>query len=203
MNCVKQLKQNAMKTIATMIFAVVTMVATAVEKPKMHVIPVTADRAVVALTNENPARFEITMKDQDGRVVYYKKTSGTSTDYRKVFDFSDLEKGTYELSFKINNTLIKRNIEIGNGAIQVNDSELRFDPYFKMDGNVLKLSYLNFDENELLLSLFKNNDVVYQSFIGKEFNTLRGFDLSKLENGRYEVVLADGDNEYSYTVEKY
>lgn len=203
MKCVKQLKQNAMKTIATMIFAVVTMVATAVEKPKMHVIPVTADRAVVALTNENPARFEITMKDQDGRVVYYKKTSETSTDYRKVFDFSDLEKGTYELSFKINNTLIKRNIEIENGAIQVSDSELRFDPYFKMDGNVLKLSYLNFDENELLLSLFKNNDVVYQSFIGKEFNTLRGFDLSKLENGRYEVVLADGNNEYSYTVEKY
>jgi hypothetical protein len=63
----KQLKLKNMKTIKLALtlaaFAVVAM-ATAVEKPKMNVIPVNAERAVVLATNENPAYFEVSIKAQ-------------------------------------------------------------------------------------------------------------------------------------------
>jgi len=47
-------------------------IATPVEKPKMDVIPLTADRAIVSVTNENPALFEMFIETQDGDLVYFK-----------------------------------------------------------------------------------------------------------------------------------
>ncbi|HSO88125.1 MAG TPA: hypothetical protein VLQ91_16355 [Draconibacterium sp.] len=47
-------------------------IATPVEKPKMDVIPLTADRAIVLVTNENPALFEMFIETQYGDLVYFK-----------------------------------------------------------------------------------------------------------------------------------
>jgi hypothetical protein len=135
-------------------------------------------------------------------IVYYKQTMKSNGDYRKIYDFSNLENGKYELSFKVNDTLVKRDLEIRNGAILVGASELRYDPFFKLEGDVLKLSYLNFDQNNLKLVFMKDREVVYESTLGREFNTVRGFDLSKLQKGSYDVVLADGSNDFYYTFEK-
>jgi hypothetical protein len=191
-----------MKTIATIIIALAAMAVTAAEKPRLDVYPISEERAVVALINNQSSKHEVTVKSESGKIVYYKQTLKNDGDYRKIFDFSALENGKYELSFKLDNYLVKRNIQIEKGALKVGESEFRYDPFFRQEGDVLKLSYLNFDQNNLSLVLIKDRDVVYSTTLGREFNTVRGFDLSKLEKGRYQVVLADGTNDYYYTIEK-
>lgn len=191
-----------MKTIGTFVLALATLIATAAEKPRLDIYPISAEKAVVSLMNETPARLEVTVKSERGMIVYYKQTMKSNGDYRKIYDFSNLENGKYELSFKVNTTVVKRNLEINNGTIMVGASELRYDPFFKLEGDVLKLSYLNFDQNNLRLVFMKDREVVYESTLGREFNTVRGFDLSKLQRGSYDVVLAGGNNDFYYTFEK-
>ena len=191
-----------MKTIGTFVLALATMIATAIEKPRLDIYPLPAEKAVESLMNDVPARLEVTVKSDRGMIVYYRQSIKTNGNYRKIFDFSNLENGKYELSFKVNSTLVKRALEINNGVILVGASELRYDPFFKLEGDVLKLSYLNFDQNNLRLVFMKDSEVVYESTLGSEFNTVRGFDLSKLQKGSYDVVLADGSNDFYYTFEK-
>lgn len=191
-----------MKTIGTFVLALAAVVAVASEKPRLDVIPLSPEKAIVALSYAEPSRFEVTVKAENGSTVYYKQVRQNNGEYRKVFDFSSLENGKYDLSFKLNGMLVKRSLEINDNAINVGGSEFRYDPFFKFDGDVLKLSYLNFDQNNLKLVFMKDREVIYESSLGREFNTVRGFDLSKLQKGKYDVVLADGTNDFYFTIEK-
>lgn len=195
-------RKQKMKTIATIIIALAAMVATAAEKPRLDIYPISEERAVVALINTPSSKHEVTVKSESGKIVYYKQTLKNDGDYRKIFDFSALENGKYELSFKVDNYLVKRDIQIEKSTLKVGETEFRYDPFFRQEGDVLKLSYLNFDQNNLSLVFIKDREVVYSTTLGREFNTVRGFDLSKLERGNYQVVLADGSNDFYYTIEK-
>jgi YbbR domain-containing protein len=193
---------KTMKTIFTLAGIALVAFATAVEKPKMNVIPLESDRAVVALSNENPAYFEINVKARNGSTVYYKQSNKKLTDYSKVFDFSDLEDGTYEISMKVNDTKIKREIEIEDNKINVGDAKISYDPYVCVSGNILKVSFLNFDKENIDLQIYNNEGLVYRSNIGNEFTVNTGYDISNLEAGNYEVVVSADSDSYSYSIKK-
>ena len=87
-----------MKTMRTfiLVFAVTIMAnaAMAAGNLRVDILPLTAERAVVAVSNSVESKFEISIKNAAGEVVYYKETEGNMTDYRKVYDFSRLETST-------------------------------------------------------------------------------------------------------------
>lgn len=194
-----------MKTIK-LAFAVaglaVATVVTAVEKPKMNVIPINAERAVVSVTNENPAIFEVTIEAENGDLVYYKQTSEPVTDYKQIYDFKNLENGNYALKLNVNGTKVINDFEVSGNGIKVGDAKVRFAPYFDFKNNELKVSYLNFDQENLKMYFYNNNGLVYESELGRDFNITAGYDLSKLENGNYRVVLSSYNNEYTYNLVK-
>jgi hypothetical protein len=201
----KQLKLKNMKTIKLALtlaaFAVVAM-ATAVEKPKMNVIPVNAERAVVLATNENPAYFELSINASNGDLVYYKQTSNQVTDFKQVYDFKNLADGKYALNLKVNDTRVINEFEVSRKGIEVGEAKVRFAPYFDYKNNELKLSYLNFDQENMNLSIFNGNGLVYESRIGRDFNITKGYDLSRLETGSYRVMLSSFNNEYQFDLVK-
>lgn len=182
-------------------FAAAT-IATAVEKPKMNVIPLNSDRAVVSVTNVNPAIFEVTIEAENGDLVYYKQTSEPVTNFRQIYDFKDLENGNYALSLNVNGTKVINDFEVSGNGIKVGDSKVRFAPYFDYKNDELKLSYLNFDQENLKLYLYNNEGLVYESKLGKDFNITAGYDLSKLNQGNYKVVLSSYNNEFTYDLVK-
>jgi len=106
------------------------------------------------------------------------------------------------LSLKINDTKLSRILEVASNKIKVVESKLRFDPYFSFSDNVLKFSYLNFDQEKFRLNIFDDNGLVYQSVLGNELTMTSGYDLSKLDAGNYRVVLSSFNNEFSYSLEK-
>ncbi len=194
-----------MKTIKLLLTATavaIVAIATAVETPKMSVVPVTADRAIVSITNEKAAFFELSIHAENGDLVYYKQSAKELTDYQKTFDFENLENGNYVMDLKINDTKLSRNFVVRQSGISVGESKLRFDPFFAFDGNTLKFSYLNFDKENFKFNLYYEKELVYQAKIGKEFNLTSGYDLSKLNAGDYTVILSSYNNEFVYNIKK-
>ncbi len=173
-----------------------------VEKPKLNVIPVTADRAVVSVKNENPAVMEVSIKAANGDLVYYKQTEEPITDYRKIYDFADLVAGEYVLNLKVNTTEVTNEFEVSREGIVLGETKMRFDPYFHYNEDVLKLSYLNFDQENLRLSFYNEDGLVYKTKVGSDFNISTGYDLSKLEKGAYRVVLSSFNREFAFNLEK-
>jgi hypothetical protein len=194
-----------MKTInylLTITAVAIVAIATAVEKPKMNIVPLNADRAIVSITNENPAYFELSIQTQKGDVVYYKQSNKPLTDYQKVYDFKELENGNYVLNLKVNDTKLSKEIQVASNRIYVGDSKIQFDPYFAFDGQVLKFSYLNFDKEMFKMNIYDENGMIYESKLGKDIAITNGYDLSKLEAGNYKVVLRSFTNEYVYSLVK-
>lgn len=193
---------RTIKVLITVLATAIVTISSAVEKSKMNLIPLSTERAIVSIKMEKPAHFELSVKADNGEIVYYKKTDETVTDYQKVFDFGNLENGNYTLNLKFNNKNLSRNFEVLNNGINVGESELRIDPYFSYDDNTFKFTYLNFDEASFNLKIYNDRELIYKKSIGKDFTLSSGFDLSKLEAGNYKVVLSSHLNQFVYNLEK-
>ncbi len=195
---------KTIKTISkvTMLIAFVAFANTlmATGNLKVNILPLTSEKAVVAISNTAAANFQISIANDMGEVVYYKETEGTSKDFRKVFDFSNLEKGSYNLSVSIDGMSTERSFNIENKNIAVGKEKSLMEPYFAYKNGVLKLSYLNFPEEKLSLNFYNKSDLVYTKSIGDKFNVTEGFDLSKLEKGTYSVVLSGDSKNYTYSL---
>lgn len=188
-------------TVAAALMAV-AITATAVERPEVSLIPVDTEKAVLSVKNENAAYFELGIYTLYGEMVYYKRTNEQLKDYRRVYDFTNLAQGKYVLSLKVNDTKVTKDFEVTGTGLKVGQNKVSYDPYFNFENNELKFSYLNFDQEDLKLLIYSNNGLVYEKNLGREFNVTTGFDLSKLENGSYSIILNSPDKEFSYNIVK-
>lgn len=193
---------KTIKLLSTVLAVAIVAIATAVEKPKMSVVPLTADRAIVSIQNDNAALFELSIHAENGDLVYYKQSTKPLNNYQKVFDFKALENGSYTMHLKVNDTRLSKDFSVASKGIEIGESKLRFDPFFNYTEGVLKLSYLNFDEESYNLAIYDEKGLVYESKLGKEFNLTSGYDLSRLTKGKYDVVLSSYNNEFTYSLEK-
>ncbi|WP_346858928.1 hypothetical protein [uncultured Draconibacterium sp.] len=193
---------KTIKLLSTVLAVAIVAIATAVEKPKMSVVPLTADRAIVSIQNDNAALFELSIHAENGDLVYYKQSTKPLNNYQKVFDFKALENGSYTMHLKVNDTRLSKDFSVASNGIEIGESKLRFDPFFNYTEGVLKLSYLNFDEESYNLAIYDEKGLVYESKLGKEFNLTSGYDLSRLTKGKYDVVLSSYNNEFTYSLEK-
>lgn len=168
---------------------------------KVNILPLTSEKAVVAISNTDAANFKISIKNDNGETVYYKETDGNNKDYRKIFDFSDLDRGIYKLSVSANGLTTEREFKIDNSNIAVGKEKSLLEPYFGYKNGVLRVSYLNFPEENLSLNFYNGSELVYSKELGKKFNVLEGYDLSKLAKGSYSVVLTSESKNYSYDLD--
>lgn len=193
---------KTVKYLLTGLAVTIVAIASAVEKPKMNITTLSADKAVVTIENNNATYLELSIVADNGELVYYKKSAQPVSNYKKVFDFTNLKNGSYTMDLNVNGTRLSKDFDVSYSSIQFSDSKLRFDPHFNFSEDVLKLSYLNFDQEKIYLSIYKEGVLVYESKLGREFNISSGYDLSKLEEGDYDVVLSSLNNEFSYAITK-
>ncbi len=186
----------------TMLFAFVAFANTlmATGNLKVNIVPMTAEKAVVEISSAAASNFQISISNSKGEVVYYNETDEESSDYRKVYDFSDLENGNYKLSVTIENQTTERLFSINNKNLAVGKEKNSMKPFFSYKDDILKLSYLNFSEKSMNLDFYNGNDLVYSHKIDNQFTVNKGFDLSKLDKGNYSVVLSADDKTYTYNV---
>jgi hypothetical protein len=186
-------------TFALVAFA---LVSGAVEKPKMNVIPLSDEKALIAVANEKPAYFELSILSEKGDLVYYKESSSEITDFRQLINYSNLENGNYTLKLKVKDTYVSRNLAINNNEMIVGETKMMYAPYFALENDILKLSFLNFDEENMKFRILQDGELVFENRLGNEFVISEGFDISKLEKGNYEIELSSYKNQFSYNIEK-
>jgi hypothetical protein len=158
--------------IITIFFGAATAFASG--KPAMNIIPLTADRVLVAMEQEKSSPVEVRVTDENGRLVFYKSVRSANIDYRKIYDLSALENGSYNVVFNIDNTRVKRTIELNDDRVVVGDIHYSYDPTFLFDNDNLKVTYLNFDEEDFMLKLYRNGQMVFESKLGNDFALTRG-----------------------------
>jgi hypothetical protein len=195
---------KTIKTISklTMLFAFVAFANTlmATGNLKVNIVPLTNEKAVVDISNAQASTFQISIANDKGEVVYYKETEDASDNYRKTFDFSNLENGDYKLSATVDQFTTVRSFKIKNKNIAVGKEKNMMEPYFAYKDGILKLSFLNFSEGNLSLNFYNNDNLVYSKELGYKFDVNEGFNLKKLDKGSYSVVLSTDDKTYSYNV---
>lgn len=169
---------------------------------RVDILPLNSDRAVVAISSAAESQYEISIENAEGEVIYYKETEGNLTDYRKVFDFSKLEKGDYKLVASINGATSVRNFSVGSQAIAVGEISYVADPVFSFNNDILRVAYLNYPGEKVDLKIYSGNDLIYTKSIDSSFAVNEGLNLAKLKSGNYQVVLASGNEVYDYTVRK-
>ncbi len=187
----------------TMLFAFVAFANTLMAggNLKVNILPLNSETAVVAISTVDAANLQISIENDRGEKVYYKETDAENKDYRKVFDFSNLDRGDYKLTVTTNGLTTERTFSIDSENIAVGKEKSLIEPYFAYKNGVLKVSYLNFPEENVNLNFYANNDLVYSKEIGTKFNVTEGYDLSKLDKGSYSVVLSTDSKSYSYDLD--
>ena len=187
--------------LTTLAIFIVT-IGMATEKPTMNIVPLSEKKAMIAALNANAAFFELTVENNRGDIMYYKRSEKPLTAYQKKFDFSNLENGKYVMKLKVNDTSLAQNFEITSKGVIPGESHLYFDPYFSFEDNNLKLSYLNFDKEKVYIQVFSNNRIIFEKTLGNGFGINYGLNLSNLDKGEYQVVLYSLSHEFSYGLNK-
>jgi hypothetical protein len=194
-----------MKTMlkVTFLFALVAFASTvfASGNLKVNILPLNADKAVVAISTLSNSNFNITIADDKGQIVYYQESSNPGENYRKVYNFSDLEDGTYQLTVVSDNLSAERQFNKSRGQIKVGEEKTTLEPFFGDEAGILRCSYLNFTKEDMTLHFFKNNELIYTKNVGREFNIQEALNLSKLDKGSYEAVLSAGGKQFTYPIQ--
>lgn len=195
-----------MKTKSLLLTAMAVFVAAtgfATQLPTMNVIPVQNEKALVAFETMSPANFELSLKNQRGETIYYKKSEEPVQSYRLVFDLQELEDGNYHVNLNHGNCTLDRLITISNGTnLKVGEEIRMFSPYYKFENNTLQISYLNNSQKNVFLNIFRDGQHITGKKLGKEMCIQKALDFSKLEKGTYNVVLSNNSNEFQFTVQK-
>ena len=193
-----------MKTMlkVTFLFALVAFANTlfASGNLKVNILPLNAEKAVVAISTLSNSNFNITIADDKGQIVYYQENSNSGENYRKVYNFSDLEDGTYKLTVVSDDLTSERQFKKSHKIINVGEEKTTIEPYFGYDDGILRCTYLNFTKEDMTIHFFKNNELLYTKNIGKGFNVQEAMNLSKLGKGNYEAVLYAGVKQFTYPI---
>lgn len=174
----------------------------AAETPKLNVIALGEKRVLVAVSQELTAKQELAIISEEGLTVYFAKSGKKESDLSRVFNLSNLKDGTYTVKYTDGAATLKRDLKIRSGRIFVQPLVTEYAPVFAFDNNILKVSYLNLHQNDVVVYVYDNTNLIYKSKLGEDITLQRGFDFSKLDKGDYNIVLASANEKYSYSVTK-
>lgn len=191
-----------MKTIIAISFLVVT---TLLSKPSMasgsfvvNLVPQTEEMALLEISNNDGQKYEISILNSLGDLVYFHETKEASRNFNRMFDFSQLEHGDYKVEVKIEGASNEQLVTINKKGIVVGNPSKKTDPFFNYKDNILSLSYLNHSIEEMSMNIYQKSNLIWETKMDAEFVLHKGFDLSKLEKGEYSVVFSAGNEIYEY-----
>lgn len=191
-----------MKTMlkVTFLFALVAFANTlfATGNLKVNILPVNAEKALVDISTLSDSNFNITITDNNNCIVYYHENLSPAENYRKLYNFSDLEDGTYKLTVVSKDITSERQFNKLHGRISVGEEKTTLEPFFGYEDGILRCTYLNFTKENVTIYFFKNDELLYTKNIGRVFNMQEAMNLSKLDKGNYEAVLYAGGKQFTY-----
>jgi hypothetical protein len=184
---------------ALVLFVVATINAT--NLPKMSVELVANEKIGVDFESVKPCPVEITISKGNGDIVYFVQSKKRDCEFSEVFDFSEMENGTYKISLNYGNQSVNRELQVGNKNVKIGPERRSFEPYYKLENGKLDVSFLNVARKNVYLRVYKDGEIVSSIKLGKDMNIQKRMDFTKLEKGKYNLVLAEELETHCYHME--
>lgn len=174
----------------------------ALDTPKVDVKPLAGKNALLEVNNAANATLEITLQNKSGEIVYYSMTQPETSKYQQVYDLSDYKPGVYNLIVNSDNVVTENQLTIADNQVSLGQEQMTQEPFFSFSNEeeILRVAYLNYPGEKVKLKVYDGNDLIYNKALDNSFSVNEGLNLSKLQAGRYEVVLAAGAKKFAYPV---
>lgn len=158
------------------------------------------ESAFVEILKSSETEVEVDVTNDRNEVVFYKKLTDPIANYQRKYDFSGLEDGRYRMSVYSGNETNEAWFKIERGEVLVEKSRKIMEPYIKSDGNLWKMTFLNFPMEAMDLYVYDGTFQVYHKKIEPVFAIHEGLDLSNLLPGEYQIVFSNEYNNYTYDI---
>jgi len=165
---------------------------------KVNTAPKSESKALMEISNSIEQKYEISLSNSLGEVLYSHKTKGEHSKLNKVFDFSKSHYDTYRLIVKLDGESTEQLLTVSETGILVGETIKKTDPIFSYRDNLLILAFQNHNNEELIFNLYQKEDLILSKKMTNISNIKKGFDLSKLDKGDYRVVFYAGEDLYEY-----
>lgn len=152
------------------------------EIPTKSIVQVSAADAVDAF---------VYITDQEGTVMFHDVINSESISTR-VFDFSNLQDGTYTIYSESDFVDITKTIELKDSKIESVNKETEYKPIFKVEDNILKVNFLNQKMNDIEFSLENPTNIFHEEKNEGNFSYQKQIDVSNLMRGEYFAKLDTG-----------
>lgn len=195
-------KITALKTVFVLAVALlVANVVVASGKIKVNLDAKNSETAVVEILNSEMSKIHVQIKDQYGETIYSKKKVAPAESFKTKYNFSNLEDGLYRFSVQIDNERTENRFSVENGDVNLIEVRKSVEPYFAYGQNKLDITFLNYQNEEIKMFVYDNRkNLLYEKSLGEDFAIHHAVDLSKLRFGDYDVVLANNEDIYEYSV---
>jgi len=160
------------------------------------------NKAILEISDNADKKYEISILDASGDEVYYNKVLGEQQNFKRMYDLSKLDLGVYKVEVKTDGELNEQFVTVGTNGIEVSETVKEVHPFFKYNDNSLILTYLNYRSEDMSLSFYNNDGLIWSKEIGNKFDLQKAFDLSQLEKGNYKVILSSQNRNYEYDLTK-
>ena len=166
----------------------------------VNILPVSSGKALIDVSTSCSSNFHLTVENEAGRIVYSFISVEPCENYHEMMDFANLENGKYNIIVVCHELSTVRQFRKSNKGISVGPERNTCAPVFGYKSGILRCAYLNYPKENLTLYFLRGNQLLYSKELGKLFNVNEAMNLSKLEEGNYEVVLSAGDQEHSFKI---
>jgi len=154
------------------------------------------------ISNNSEQKYEISISDLTGEVLYHREAKGEQLESSKIFDFSKSEPGVYKMNVKLDGESNEQLVTVTKSGVEVGEIVRKVEPVFAYNENILALSFLNQNKQGMTLDLYSDGNLIYEKKLSDSESLNKKFDLSKLNKGDYQVVLTVGVNQFDYELTK-
>lgn len=165
----------------------------------MNLTPITSEKKVtVELRNPKSIDVSIFVSNDQGKILH-EETIKSQRSYGRVYDFSALEDGVYNIVSEDDFIKTTTDFRIYRSDIEVLNNNVEYKPLFSTDEGTIMVNYLNIDTEDIKFYIESSkNDKLYKSEEGSDISFQKKLDISKMKPGDYYATLEVGKKSYSY-----
>lgn len=181
--------------------APLTLIASGKGKTKsgnIYMHPLNKDyHAIVTIANFDEGKFNLTIESENGVNVYYDEMLESPEKFAKIFDFSKLEDGEYNLIVKNKKVVKTRRFTITDGQIKVHYYNKPEPVFRKMGDRALFVLPNQANENYSIKVISPNGEELFQTFESND-TIKKMFDFSQVESGLYQLLVYSDNAKFAF-----
>ncbi len=186
-----------MKSLLKIVFVLVFTLGTTMSYATVDPSDEGTKKVKVVFSNVNVGDL-IYVKDANGRVLH-KEVITEKGLFHKIYDFSGLENGNYEIDLSKDSEVLKRLFSIESNALvfKKDEKEVYHKPFIQHIDNRVKVSKLNTVKTPAEVVLLFNDEVIFTEKLDQESEYLsRLYKLDKSQKGNYTVIVHSEGKSY-------